>query len=287
MKKLLLSVLLLALGHHVSAQVMDYPYCQIADRITEPAWHAELGYIPSSEVNDRSSVAVTEWDAAVGMYYMPTDVGTIDVRARHRGRGFGGRGGINLPAQVGELLIDASWTIRQYNGLSIRLNVKPGIYSDFEDIGGQDLFVPFGGTAIYAFNELLSAQAGLNIYPGFDRYLDPVLGFRASIYDVLLVDLGYPETRVTYTQDDLWQVHVGYTVARYPEYQLEKDDARDRLRIDEDRLFFRWNYAAFYDAQLVIESGIVMNRSFDYDFGGRESEVDDSLYFRVGLSAML
>jgi hypothetical protein len=52
--------------------------------------------------------------------------------------------------------------LRRSNGV-VRTDIRPGIYSDFEDIGGDDVNVPFTAILAYEYSPTLTLVAGLNV----------------------------------------------------------------------------------------------------------------------------
>lgn len=271
------------------AQLYDAPYCQILDHVVEPVWDASIGYITREDIerDGAGHFGIVELNAGSGLVYLETDQGTFDLRTSLELLVLTGDGDIALPDQVGSFTLDLHWILRFPSGFAVKLGAFPGFYSDFEDLSGKDLFIPLEVQAIQAFNESVSGMVGLALFPGFDRVVDPRVGLRWGIYDAWLVDLFYPESRIAFAPDRALQVYVGIYTRPQPEFQLQKDDDRDRFMFDETRWFVGLDRALSGLTQLQVRAGKVINRKIDFENNFRSADVEDAFYLTVGIGGTL
>lgn len=283
------AVLGLAISLPAGTACADHPYCQILDRSEEPLWHAELGYVTREKVRTEGGddFGLVEMAGGAGLVYLDTAPGTFDLRARLDTMTFIGDGDVDLPGQVGALRLDLKWTLRLPSGLSLQLSTFPGLYSDFRDVSGEDLFIPVGCSLLYAFAPQLSGIAGWVVYPGFTHVVDPRLGIRWGPNDFVLVDLFYPESRIILAPAETWRVFLGLRALLYPEYQLEKGDTRDRFMYDEWRWYGGLEFAMSETMWFLSQVGFVFNREIDFAENAPGADVDDALFLRVGVGGFL
>jgi hypothetical protein len=202
-------------------------------------------------------------------------------------RAFTGDGGIGLPDQVGVLKLDVDFIHRTRGGFSLRLGLAPGLYSEFRNLSGRDFFIPFRVVAMRSFNPVCSGFLGAAVYPDFDHVVDPRVGLRWAVLEGLLLDLAYPESAVTVMPDGPLWVSAGLKVALYPEYQLEKDDPRERLLYDEKRWYGRVLLALSEATRFFVEAGQVFDREIAFAREAAASDLDDALYVKVGLGGFM
>ena len=277
----------LLLAAAASAQSSAYPYNQYLDRNDEPYGEGYVGYTLQADVDAPgvNSLGFVDFSAGGGFLYFDTAIGTFDIKGGIDGIVFVDGGGLKLPNQVGTAALGLLYTWRDYSGLSLQVDAWPGIYSDWRDIDGGDLFMPFGLTALYAVSPEFALLAGFEIYPEFQREIDPRLGLRWAPLENLVVDLAYPESRVTFSPSLEWDLYAGASMIKTLEWQLKRTDERDHLMIDENRVFAGLRKLLLNDLKLVFEAGQVFDHELDFTEGPAIS-VEDALYFRTGVAAV-
>lgn len=267
----------------------EYPYCQILDRVDEPAWQAHVGYVGQAKVRDPngSDVGLYQLRGGGGLYYWRTAAGDIDLSGAYDVTAFDGSGGIDLPDQVAALRLNASYTWRQWDGAAVKVDVFPGIYSDLKDLGFDDLYMPFQVLGIQAFNPQLSGVLGVAIYPGFSRSFDPRFGVRYAVSDELSVDVMYPESRVTYHPAEQWDLYAGLRNNPVAEFRLEDGDDRDAFEYDEARAYLGVNAPLNDVVRVMAQLGWTLSRSVDFDRVQPARDVQDAFFVSVGLGGTL
>jgi hypothetical protein len=272
----------------VGAQ-QDYPYCQILDRVDEPAWLVRGGYVTESDVDDPrgGKFSIFELRGGGGFAYFRTAIGDFDLGGQYDVLVFNDNSRMRLPDQVGALRLAASYIWRNQDAQAIKVDVWPGIYSDLEDLSRDDIYVPFAVSGIQAFNPRLSGVLGLALYPGFDREFDPRFGIRFVPHDDLVLDLMYPQSQVTFTPAMDWEIYAGFKVDRVSEYRLESGDRRKSLMYDETRIYFGLNTPLSETTRMMYHVGWIIDRSVDFDRMAGKTDVDDGYFVSVGIGGTL
>lgn len=267
----------------------DYPICQIMDRVETPAWEVRAGYLTEEEIDqptaDKSGVISIEGGG--GIAYFQTGLGDFDITGDYSLWHFTSSGGIDLPDQVGSATLQLTHTLRSWAGQGLRIDLRPGFYGDPGDAGSDDLFIPFGVAGISTINPQLSTLLGLNIYPDFDRVADPVFGLRYAPNESLMVDAMYPHSRLVLVTSGGWEFELGVRILRQLEFQLEEDDPRERLIIEESRAYVGMVQPLPSGLNLTYRLEHVFGRSIGFDSNFPESDQDSGISVSVGLMGSL
>jgi len=262
----------------------DYPYCQILDRIDVPAWEVRGSYDTSAEPdNSPDEFSVSRINGGGGLYYLRGEYGALDITGSYDARFFSGDGGIGLPGQVYDLHLGFAYVARNMNGQAARLAVNPGLYSQLGDLSTDDTFIPFDVRAIQAINDQFSLYLGAAIRPGFEQTVDPRFGMRYAPTDEWLLDLAYPETRVTYTPEPELDIYAGIKIDNTSEWTLDDDDPLESLRYNEVRSYVGVEAPIAEDLRLLCQAGFIFSRSVDFADGLPAYDVGDAWFISAGL----
>ncbi len=262
-------------------------YCQLLDRLDEPIWEAYAGAVDSSSIEDFRRTSMLEAGFSAGLFYFRTGIGEFDIRAAVDSIYFTRSGGINLPDHLSAARLDLNYVLRLDDGYALRLGMEPGFYSEIEYAGRDHIFYPFSLHGISAFSPNLSALAGLNFYPGFDRLVDPRLGLRWEISDYLLLDAFYPKSEIVFRPTFDWTARAGVEFREYLEYQLKDRDDRKRIMLDETRIYLGVERLITHQMQLMFQVGRLVDRSIDFRRIEREQDIDNAYFFRIGVGGLL
>lgn len=269
-----------------SAQMPD-DYCQILDRMEDPVWDVYLGYVDEVAGDDFRQVGFAEAGMGAGLFYAHTPIGDFDLKARLDTVTFTGKGEPKLPEVVGAAVIDLDYILRFYYGNSLRLGFAPGVYTQFSGLDGDHLFYPFRVHGLLAFNPYTSGLLGIDFYPGFDRLIHPRAGIRWAATDFLLFDFFYPESRITLYPIRWLTLRAGIEVRDYFEYQLKNSDERNRMMINEIRIYGGMDIRLTSAFQLMIEGGNAIERSIEFDKHDSKRSLDDAYFVRIGVGGLL
>lgn len=264
----------------------EYPFCQILDRVESPAWEAHGSYVLDVDVNDTGEeLGLLGLSGGGGIGYYRTPVGDLDVTGDYDLYMLSGDGGLDLPGQLAALRLNAALTMRNAEGQALRLTLSPGIYSDLDEDLWKSLYLPFAVEGIQAFTPEVSGVLGVSCYPGFDQALEPRFGIRWSVNEYLLIDLMYPESRVTVFPTEGWSMFAGAKSVQTPEWNI--DDDRGSVMLDELRGYIGVSHPLAEGFRLVYQAGLVVNREIDFDRHSPEYDMEDSMFLSVGVSGAL
>ncbi len=266
--------------------------CQILDRIDEANWKLGFSYLLPAEVQTEirpdkdHDVDVFEMQGGYHIGYYRTAWGTVDLSALADFSFMFKDGGIRLPHQVGALRFGVRWDMRSSMGLAARIEAFPGIYNDLETLTWDSLGCPLGLAGVYALTPTASALLGVHFYPGFDRWIDPWVGIRWAPTENLLLDLFYPESRLTWMAGQGWDIYAGFRVRRVDQYALTLKDDPERgwLRYDESRLYVGGSMALLDTVRVAIQAGWVFDRKLEFEKEMPGADVDDTFFFAVSLN---
>ena len=265
----------------------DYAFCQILDRVDEPAWQAHGLYAFDADITQEGGddLGFLNIRGGGGFGYWRSDYGDLDLGGTYDALMFTSDGGLKLPDMVGALALKASFTFRNDDGQGLRLTAAPGLYSDLGEIAFDSLYVPFSVEGIQAFTPEVSGVLGLAFFPGFDQFLDPRFGIRWSVSEYLLIDLQYPESRITVFPNVGWEMYLGIKSDQTAEWYL--DDDRGNLMMDEMRGYIGVSHPLTDQFRLMYQAGLIINREIEFEHGEQEFDVEDGMFFSVGIGGAL
>ncbi len=263
------------------------PYSVLLDHGEQTLWRAWGGYVFQADVDAPGvkPLGLAEFFVDGGLFYFQTSLGELDVRPMADGIVFVDGGGLALPNQVASAQLGLQWLWRGPEAWALRLSAHPGIYSDWRDLSGDDLFVPFGADVIWSPHPQVSLLAGVEIFPGYRRDFDPRLGLRWLIHESLVLDLFYPESRLTFTPNLEWEVYAGAGMYPDREWRLRSQDERRRLILDENRLFAGFSLLLLNDLRVRVEGGEVFGRQLDFK-KGQPVDIEEAWFLRAGVSSV-
>lgn len=266
----------------------QWPYCQILDGTEAPAWRVDVEYTGKGRVKTEGGSEVSVWNISGGggLYYWRTETGDLDLTGAYDFWIWDGSGGIALPDRTVALRLRADYIVRNWDGSALLLGVKPGIYSDAEELTIKSIYVPVEVLGIQAFNPRVSGLIGVAIYPGFDRVFDPRFGVRMAATDSVRFDLMYPESRVTFRPDE-WELFAGVRHDAVNEFRLEEDDVRKQFAFRETRAYWGSAWPIGDAFRMEAEVGWAFNREVDFKREAPGRDIEDAWYIRVGIGGAL
>jgi len=268
------------------AQPGGFPFCQIADRLVEPAGALEFGYVDRSDVEDAGSFGFVEERAHANVVYAEFEAGKLDLTAFLNLWVTTGGEIAGLPDRLGQFYLRALYDWRTPIGLTARAEVAPGLYSDFADLQSGAFGFPVALSGILAVNEVLSAQVGISAWPGFQEPWQPLLLLRWEPAEGALLDVGYPESRLSWQVAPLWTAVAGLSVHRTWDFGLEEDDARDRIAVRDARVYAGADRLVGETLLLSLRAGAAWAREIEFEDGtDGAQDVDGAFYFSIGIGS--
>ncbi len=175
---------------------------------------------------------------------------------------------------------------------NLRTEVDPGLYSDFEDISGEDFNAPFSVRLGYSPNVNTTWVAGFGVNFWSDMPVIGGLGVRWRFAEAWTLNLILPRPRVEFRASEAVTLHLGgelkggsYRVAEdfgtamsRPELNGEILDYRD-IRVGGG---LRWQLAK--GIALSGEGGWSIDRRFHFDDPGLQLNGQGAAYVQIGIS---
>lgn len=179
----------------------------------------------------------------------------------------------DVPDRLSSLALKLGYTRTFSPQWSLRAEIDPGVYSDFEDVGSDDLSAPFGLRVIYASSRELQWAFALFVDT---RSSVPVIGGVGARWQfapkwTLLAFL--PEPRVEYAASESLRLFAGASM-RGGTFRVAKDFGRRRGRayLDNQDVDFReitlgagarWEISRSLSAGVSL--GWMLDRRFEYE----------------------
>ena len=286
---LLCTMMLAVVRVGAQGEPSPYYYCSILDEEPESIWDAQFGHVfaGSNDAPGWDDVGFFELKGSIGLWYHETNKGgDLDLRASTDTRILRGFDGTTSGYPLSIINLFLRWNQRFAYGYGLQVDLKPGLYSSLDGFSGDNWAFPFTVAGLRALNEDLSVLAGLSIYPSFDRVIDPKIGARWLPSDDVSVDVFYPETKLKFQLSPVLSVHVGARFLNWLEFQMDDDDARDRLQLDESRLSVGVDVREGEYGKWTIDFGYYFDRTVDFEAGDAGVDIDDSFGISLGYTSL-
>ena len=204
---------------------------------------------------------------------------------------FGREAGNPLPAnlQSAALPLTVSWRFRE--GWQAFGEVSPGIYSDFEQVGGDDFNAPFIGGVGYTVNPDLQVFLSASIDPRRDIPVVGGPGVRWRFAEDWTLSLLLPRPQIQYRPSADWTLHVGAEMAGGAFHLNPAFGTRRGLPAMDDQMITyreirtgagaRWGGPKGFQAS--IEAGWMIDRRFVLDDVRLQFNGDGAVYGMVSI----
>ncbi|MEN9575014.1 MAG: hypothetical protein RL514_2869 [Verrucomicrobiota bacterium] len=275
MKKLT-ALLGLALAFTTLNTHADYWHVPPRGNIYQLEYEAGAAYTSGSRLSAGAArlgrIESVHTHLVAGVAVRGTDDFTYRIAAEYRRNDFEVGPGVPIPNVLGNagLQLTGNWALR--NNLSLWINARPGIYSDFRDLSFSDVNVPF--------NVVLAWQADEDLMWLLGAYVDlrsdyPVLagpGVRWRFADYWTLNLIMPRPRLEFQASEALLLYTG-AEWRQVAYRVGKDFGTKvgNPRLNDSMLDYRelrlgvgLNYNFNRHFNLGLEGGYSLERRFHY-----------------------
>ncbi len=191
-----------------------------------------------------------------------------------------------LPHDLHSLFVEAGATYRFNNKAFASLKLSPGFYSDFEDLGEDDLRMPTLALGGYSFNNGLSLVGGFIYRFGYrSTQFIPALGFRYQPNQYWKFDAIAPRPGITYIASREIQLFVAGDFAS-DEYELkDKSLGAKAIKYVDYKAMAGVNYLPIPTIKLSSSVGYAFERKFEfYDTIRSDQRMDDVPFFKITLN---
>lgn len=246
-------------------------------------YEAGAAYVSGSRLSVGSArlgnVDSTSMHLVGGVAVRGSDDFTFRVAAEYRRNDFNTSPGVPIPNMLGNvgLQLTGNWALR--NNLSLWVNARPGLYSDFKDISFGDVNMPFNTVVAWQADEDLMWLLGLYVdlraeYPVFGGP-----GVRWHFAEYWTLNLIMPRPRIEFQASDQLMLYTGaewrqvaYRVGRNFGTRTAANPALDNQMLDyrELRVGAGLNYSFNRHVNLGLEGGYAVERRWHYFSAGTQ-----------------
>lgn len=177
---------------------------------------------------------------------------------------------------------------------SLRTDLRPGIYSDFRDLSGDDFNVPFTVILSYNYSPTLTLVAGLNVNYQSDV---PLIGGPGVIWrfaEGWQLRAVLPKPQVTYSPNEEWTLFAGgelkgVTIRVAEDFGTRAGMANlnnDRLTYREIRVGAGARYRLHRLFTLTFEGGYAIDRRFQFDESNLLLNGDGAPYVQFSINGI-
>jgi hypothetical protein len=250
-----------------------------------------------------------EWDALVSVGYLPAadlhgipgDAGISDYRLKISrklklderltltlGGGYGLKhidSAAALPQDLQALYVEAGGRYRINDRSFAMVKLYPGVYSDFKDLGSDDLRMPVLALGGYSFDNGVSVVGGFIYRFGYHSgQLIPALGFSYQPDEHWRIDLIAPRPGVTYVASPRLQLFVAGDFAS-DEYELkDRSLGAKAIRYSDYKAMVGADYLPLPAVKISASIGYAFERRFAFYDGNRSDlRVDDVPFLKLSL----
>lgn len=264
--------------------------CLPLDNHLDPLYTMELGFLPSSRLEGHGSTSMLELDARRRdlVYFRDVLAGDVDLGVIFDTTFFIDSSEVHLPNQVARIAFDLGWTWRYVDDRALQLRVKPGMYSDIEEMSSDAFFCPVSVELYVPFHADICGVLGVEVRPEFERVFFPLIGLDWALHDKVRLSLRLPESDFRVYLNKNWSVNIGYEWNNMS-YALRDGDPANRKMItyEDSRYTFGVTCKMSDELQITGSLGRSFGRSVEFERsnGGSPDDIDivSETFVRVGI----
>jgi len=171
-----------------------------------------------------------------------------------------------------------------------RLEVLPGVYSDFQDVSGDDFNAPFNIEVSYAIGPNLLVGGQLNVNARRDALILGAVGVRWRFADDWLLSLWFPRPRIEFSPLENVTLFAGANFISGT-FVVSEDFGRDHnqpaldgqaVDFQEIRVGAGFRYTIRKKLAVEISAGLTVDRRYDFHERNLEFKSDVAPYLQIG-----
>jgi hypothetical protein len=260
------------------------------DGTAEPpgVWNVQMsvGHLPSADLHGTSGdVAITDYRLKFARSLKADERLTLTLGGGYGLKHIDASSSAALPQDLQALFIEAGAKYRISDRSFASIKLSPGFYSDFKDLGDDDLRMPLLALGGYSFENGLTVVGGFIYRFGYhaSRFI-PALGFSYQPDQYWRIDLVAPRPAVTYFASRQLQLFVAGDFAS-EEYELkDRSLGAKAIKYSELKAMAGVTYLPVPAVRISTSFGYAFERQFTFFDGHRpDLQVDDAPFLRVSL----
>ena len=255
---------------------------------TPGEWNVQMsvGYLPSGDLHGSpGDVGITDYRLKLARNVKLDDRLTLTLGGGYGLKHLDSSPSAALPQDLQALFIEAGARYRISDRAFASIKLYPGFYSDFKDLGDDDLRMPVLALGGYRFYNGLSAVGGFIYRFGYhSSQFIPALGFSYQPDDHWRFDLIAPRPGITYLASRQLHLFVAGDFAS-DEYELkDRTFGAKVIRYSDYKAMVGVDYLPLPAVKLSTSVGYAFERKFAFYDGNRpDLRVDDVPFLKVSL----
>jgi hypothetical protein len=256
--------------------------------VSSSPWNSQLtiNYLPSADLHGGPGDAgLTDYRIRVARNLKYNDQLTLTLGGGYGLKHIDASLPADLPQDLHSLFLEAGASYRINDKAFASLRLSPGFYSDFKDLGEDDLRMPVLLLGGYSFANGISVVGGFVYRFGYhaSQYI-PALGISYLPNDSWRIDLVAPRPAVTYFASRQLQLFVGGDFSS-DEYELKDHSSGSKvIKYSDLKAMAGFNYLPVPDVKLSTSVGYAFERRFMFFDGNRpDMRLDDIPFFKLSL----
>ena len=253
----------------------------------DPAYSLYFGIVPESQIEGHGKTDLIDVGGHWNLGYYRTRSGDWNVQADAHIRLFMDSADLALPSQTGKLFADIEWLYRFSSRASMETHLKPGLYTDFEEFGGDAMGMPFALVYANAVNDSLTLTAGAEIRPSWDREVMPIVGMIWDIGSRNHLQIMLPDSRLSLSlgRNMALQLNFGWENS---DYAVDRKHGRDykQITLEDYTMSLGLTYFMPDGVHVRGEIGQLFDRTIDFKKNAPSRgplDIEDEAFIRIGI----
>lgn len=287
----LLSTLLFPCTRGFCADQRDVPTTgkeREASLQTSLDWNAHLtiGYLPSADLRGiNASAEIIDYRLRLSRNLRLDSSTTLTVGGAYALKHIDATAGAALPQDLHSMSLETGVSYRTSESSFASLRLSPGFFSDFGDIGSDDVKMPVLALGGYSFDNGFTLVGGFIYRVGYHSApFFPVIGFTYQPDLRWSIELVAPRPGVKYIPSKQIRLFLAGDFAS-DEYELkDRSLGAKSLKYSDYKVMGGVEYLPFTDTRLTGAFGYAFDRSFEFYDGSRSNmRIDDVPFIKFSM----
>ncbi len=264
------------------------PCAGAAGRPPAPDWNtqASISYLPASNLHGAAADAsISDYRVRISRNLAFDSALTLSVGGGYALKHIESSPGAALPSDLHALTLETGLNYRLSDRSFASLKITPGFYSDFGDLGSDDLRMPLLALGGYTFENGISVIGGFLYRFGYHAAaFIPALGLTYQPNEQWRIDLVMPRPGVTYSASRQLRFSLAGDLAS-DEYQLkDRSHGAEVLRYSDYKLIGGVDYLPIPPVKISAAAGYAFERKFLFHDGPRQDvRLDGAPFLRLAI----
>jgi hypothetical protein len=251
-------------------------------------WNAQftLGYLPSAELRGlNASAAISDYCIRLNRNFRLDSSTTLTVGGAYALKQIDAPAGAGLPQDLHSLTLETGVNYRISERSFASLRITPGFYSDFGNIGSDDVKMPVLALGGYSFDNGLTLVGGFVYRVGYHSTpFFPVIGLTYQPNPQWIFELVAPRPGLKYIPSRYFRLFLTGDFAS-DEYELkDRSSGAKAMKYRDYKLMGGVEYLPVSDTRLTGALGYAFDRSFEFYDGTRGNmRMDDAPFIKFSL----